>query len=44
MAARGSHHLSKTLVTPESIGDANLIFKNALLMDIKRIPKGFHAM
>lgn len=43
VAARGSHHLSKTLVTPESIGDANLIFKNALIVENKENPKGLHA-
>lgn len=41
MAARGSHNLSKTLVTPESVGDTNLIFKNALIVEIKGIPEGF---
>lgn len=41
--ARGSRHLSKTLVTPESIGDTNLIFKNALIMGNKEDSKGLHA-
>lgn len=41
MAAQGSHNLSETLVTRESIGDTNLIFKNALIVEIKRIPEGF---
>lgn len=41
MVAQGSHNLSEALVTRESIGDSNLIFKNALIMEIKRIPEGF---
>lgn len=41
MAAQGSHNLSETLVTHESIGDTNLIFKHALIVEIKRIPESF---
>ena len=41
LAAQGSHSVSETLVTRESIGDTNLIFKNALIVEIKRIPEGF---
>lgn len=41
LAAQGSHNLSETLVTRESIGDTNLIVKNALIVEIKRIPEDF---